>query len=51
VLDRKGTEAAQLDAIALGHRARDLTKDGVDNVLNVALIQVWVLGCNALDEF
>ena len=51
VLDRKGTKAAQLDAIALGHRTGDLTEDRVDDVLNVALIQMWVLGRNALDEF
>ena len=51
VLDRKSTKAAQLDSIALGHRTSDFTKDRVDDVLNVALIKMWVLGRNALDEF
>ena len=51
VLDRKGTKAAQFDAVALRHRAGDLTEDRVDDILNVALIKVRILGRNALDEF
>ena len=50
VLDREGAEAAQLDAVALGHSARDLTKDRVDDVFDVALIKMRVLSRNALDE-
>ena len=50
VLDREGTEAAQLDAVALGHSTRDLTKNRVDDVFDVALIKVGVLSRNALDE-
>jgi hypothetical protein len=51
VLHREGTEATQLDAITFSHGARDLTKDRVDDVFNVALIKMGVLGRNALDEF
>jgi hypothetical protein len=51
VLDREGAKAAQFDAITLGHGARDLTKDGVDDVLDVALVKVGILRRNALDEF
>ena len=50
VLHRKGTKAAEFDAVPFGHRASDLTKDRVDDVLDVTLIQMWVLGGNALDE-
>src|SRR4029079_2272948 len=43
VRDRKRAEAAQLDAVAACERGRDLAKDGVDDVLDVALVQVRVL--------
>src|ERR1035441_9137618 len=42
VLDRKGPEAAQFDPVALGHRVGDFAEDRVDDVLNVALIKVWI---------
>src|SRR5665647_2768650 len=50
VLDREGAEAAQLDAVTLRHGIGDLAEDGVDDVLDVALIEVGVLGGNALDQ-
>ena len=51
VLDRKGAKAAQLDAVALCHGGGDLAEDGVDDVLDVALIEMWILGGDALDKF
>src|SRR5438552_19059816 len=50
VLDREGTEAAQLDAIAARQGARDFVQDGVDDVLDVALVQVRIGGRYALHE-
>src|SRR6266581_2119696 len=50
VLDRKGAEAAQLDAIAAGERGDDLAQDGIDDVLDVALIEMRVLRRDTLDE-
>ena len=43
VLDREGAEAAQLDPVAARHRGDDLIEDGVDDVLDVALIEMRVL--------
>lgn len=51
VLYREGAEAAEFDSIALCHCAGDLAKDCVDDVLNVALIEMRVLARNALDKF
>jgi hypothetical protein len=51
VLHREGAKAAQFDTVAFGHGARDLTQDRVDDVLDVALIKMGVLGGNTLDEF
>src|ERR1700691_3788467 len=51
LLHRKGAEAAQLDAVAAPHGGDDLAKDGVDDVLNVALVQMWVLFGDALNQF
>src|SRR4029079_2768826 len=39
---RKRTEAAELDAIAARERDRDFIENGLDDVLDVALIQVRV---------
>ena len=50
VLDREGTKAAQLDAVALGHGTRDLAENRVDDVFDVALIKMGILSRNALDE-
>jgi hypothetical protein len=48
--DIKSSEAAQLNAIASGHRADDLTENGIDDVLDVALVKVRFLASDALDE-
>ncbi len=37
------TEAAQLDAVASGHRRNDFSEHGVDDALGAALIKVRVL--------
>jgi acetolactate synthase regulatory subunit len=47
---RKSSEAAQLNAIASCHRADDLTKNGIEDVFNVALVKVRVLASDAPDE-
>ena len=51
VLDREGAEAAQLDTVAARQRGGDLVEDGVDDVLDVALIEMRVLRRDLLDEF
>jgi hypothetical protein len=51
VFYRKGAEAAEFDSVALCHCASDLAEDRVDDVLNVALIKMGILGRNALNEF
>src|SRR5262249_4677385 len=50
MLDRKRAEAAQLDAVAPGQRRNDLAQDGVDDVLDVALVKMRVLPRDTLDE-
>ena len=50
VLHRKGAETPQLDTVTLGHGARDLAKNRVDDIFDVALIQVRILGGNSLDK-
>jgi hypothetical protein len=47
----EGTEAAQLHAIAARHRRDDLAENGVDDFLDIALIQVRVLFRDALHKF
>src|SRR6185437_6826963 len=51
MLDRKGPETAQFDAIAFGHRRGDLVEDRVDDVLDVALIEMRILSGDVLDQF
>ena len=51
LLHREGAEAAQFDPIAARHGGDDLAEDGVDDVLDVALIKMRVLRGNALNEF
>jgi hypothetical protein len=51
LLDREGAEAPQLDAIAARHRGDDLAQDGVDDLLDVALIEVGILRRNTLHKF
>jgi len=48
--DGKSSEAAQLNAITSGHRADDLTENGIEDVLNVALANVRTLASDAPDE-
>ena len=43
VLDRKSAEPAQLNAVTSGHRCNDFAQNGVDNFLNVTLIEMRVL--------
>ena len=47
---RECPEATKLDALPARERVRDLTKNSVDNVLNVALIEMRITGRHALDE-
>src|SRR5581483_3152090 len=42
-LHREGAKAAQLDPVAARHRAGDFVEDGVDDVLDVALIKMRIL--------
>src|SRR5579883_472399 len=50
VLDREGAEAAQLDPVAARHRGDDLAQDGVDDVLDIALIEVRILRRDTLHQ-
>src|SRR2546421_12449425 len=50
VLDRKRTEAAQLDPIAARHGRSDLAENGVDDVFHIALVEMRVLRGYALHE-
>jgi hypothetical protein len=50
-LDRKHPKAAQLDPIAARERGRDRVEDGVDDGLNVPLVQVRVLLGKLLNQF
>ena len=45
------TPAAQLDAIAARQCIDNLVEDRVDDVLDIALVQVRIVLGNALDEF
>jgi len=51
VLYRKGAKTAEFDSVALCHCAGDLAKDRVDDIFDVALIKMRILGRNALNEF
>ena len=48
--DGKSSEAPQPNPIASGHRADDLTENGIEDVLNVALANVRTLASDAPDE-
>jgi hypothetical protein len=50
VFHRKGAEATQLDAVAFGHGAGNLAKNGVDDIFDVTLVEMRILGGNSLDE-
>src|SRR5262249_35322317 len=51
LLHRKGAEPAQLDAIAARHSGDDLAEDGVDDLLDVALVEMGILRRNTLHKF
>src|SRR5579871_4221189 len=50
LLGRERAEAAQFDPLATSERVCDLAKDGVDDVLDVALIEMRIAGRHALHE-
>jgi hypothetical protein len=50
MLDRERPETAQLDAVAARERRRDLAENRVDDVFDVALVEMRVLSGNALNE-
>src|SRR5882757_5749968 len=51
VLDREGSEAAQFHPVAARERCRNLAEHGVDDVFDVALVEVRVLLGDALNQF
>src|SRR6185437_14922393 len=51
LLGREGAEAAQLDALAPGERVGDLAENGVDDSLDVTLIEIRIARGHALHEF
>src|SRR4029077_16790839 len=51
LLNRKRAEAPQFDAIAARHRRDNLAENGVDDILDVALIQMGVLCGDPLHQF
>src|SRR5581483_6896110 len=50
MLDRESTKATQLNSVAARHRAGDLAEDGVEDVLDVALIEMRILSGNPLHK-
>src|SRR4051812_35446025 len=51
MLHRERAETAQFDTVTARHRRRDLGQNRVDDVLDVALIKMRILGGDALDQF
>ena len=51
MFDRKDAKSAQLDPVAARQGGRDLAENGVDDGLDVALIEMRIAGRHALDEF
>jgi hypothetical protein len=51
LLDREGAKTADFDPIAPRQSSHDLLQDGVDHVFRVALVELWILVCDLLDEF
>src|SRR4029079_7059005 len=51
MLDRKSTEAAQLDTVAARQGSDDLIENSVHDVLHVPLIEVRVVLGDALNKF
>src|SRR4029077_10303863 len=50
IFDGESSEAAQLNAVAARHRGDDLAENGIDDVLDVALVEMRVLRGDALHE-
>jgi len=50
VLDRKGTETAQLDAIAARQGAGNLIEDDIDDALNIAMKKMRIGGGHPLNQ-
>src|SRR5882757_2369225 len=50
ILDGERAEAAQFDAVTARHRSDDLAEDGIDDILDVALVKMRVLRRDALHE-
>ncbi|MGX1167663.1 hypothetical protein AB7M16_003929 [Bradyrhizobium sp. USDA 372] len=51
MLDREGTEAAQLDAISACKRRYDLFENRIHNVLDIPLVQMRVVLGDTLNKF
>jgi hypothetical protein len=51
MLDREGTEAAQLDAIAARKGRYDLLENRIHNVLDIPLVQMRVVLGDTLNKF
>ena len=51
LLDRKCAETAQFDPVAARHRRDDLPQYGIDDILDVALVEVGILRRDMLNEF
>ena len=51
MLDGESSEAAQFHAVSTRHRRGDLAENRVDDVLDIALVQVRILGGDLLDKF
>src|SRR5690606_5325592 len=50
VLDRKGAESAQLDAVSLRQRRGDFLEDRIHDVLDIAQKEMRIPVCNGLDQ-
>ena len=50
VLDRKRAESAQFHAVTAGERGHDLAQDRIDDVFDIALVEVRILSRNALNK-
>jgi hypothetical protein len=51
VLDREGTEAAQFDAISGSQRIGDFIQNGIDDILDIAVIEMWIVRSDNLHQF
>jgi hypothetical protein len=51
MLDREGTEAAQLDPVPPGQRGCDLVEDGGDDPLDIATMEMRIESADPNDEF